>query len=157
MGFLDSLKEGAKKLADRVTGGYGKVEFEINKLDFRPGEEIQFTISIEATGELKAKRVLVHLHSQESTRVEVEVTKPEGTTQKEMKTYLETKNHEFEVHGPLEMKEGETKTITGRILIPGDCQPTFMGTHTTHEWTVEADVDVPMGKDLKSLKTITVR
>lgn len=157
MGFLDSIKDGAKKLADRVTGGYGKVEFEIDRLDYKPGEEIQFTISIEAKGELKAKRVLVHLHSQESTRVEIEVTKPDGASQKEMKTFLETKNHEFEVHGPLEMKEGETKTITGTILIPSDCQPTFTGKHTTHEWTVEADVDVPMGKDLKSLKKITVR
>jgi len=30
MGFFDALKEGAKKLTDRVTGGYGKITFNLN-------------------------------------------------------------------------------------------------------------------------------
>ena len=157
MGFFDAIKDGAKKLADRVTGGYGKIEFSIDKDVLKPGEQISFTMQVTATGELKAKRVLVNIDGTENVRVETEVKKPDGTTEREWKTFTEIRHHEFEVHGPLDMKEGQSQTITGTVSIPSDCQPTFQGKYTQHQWTVEADVDVPMGKDLKVIKNITVR
>jgi uncharacterized membrane protein len=157
MGFFDSLKEGAKKLADRVTGGYGKIEFSLDRQEVRPGEELPFTINVSATGELKAKRVLIHLRGEENTRVEIEVQEPDGTRRSDWRTFTNNREEELEVHGALEMKEGESKAITGSVKIPADCQPTYRGVLTQHEWVIEADVDVPMGRDLKEQKKIYVR
>jgi len=157
MGFFDALKEGAKKLTDRVTGGYGKIEFTIDRQEVKPGEELPYTIHVSATGELKAKRVLLHLRGEETTSVEVEIEDPDGTKRTDWRNFTNHREEEFEVHGSLEMKEGETKEISGKITIPADCQPTYRGVATQHEWTLEADVDVPMGKDLKEQKKIIVR
>lgn len=157
MGFFDAIKDGAKKLADKVTGGYGKIEFTIDKEVLRPGEDVSFTILVTATGELKAKRVLVNLDGTEHTRVEFEVTKPDGTKGTDWKVFTETRHQEYEVHGPLDMTEGQSETITGKITLPQDCQPTYHGKFTNHDWTLEADVDVPMGKDPKQTKNIVVR
>lgn len=159
MGFLDTLKDGAKKLADKVTGGYGKVDFTLGKNGvLSPGENLPYRIQIDATGELKAKRVMVRVRGTETVRVDMEIREPDGTTRHEQKIYTNTTaEHEFQVNGEFEMKEGECNVIENEIVIPTTCMPTYRGRLATHIWNVEADVDVPMGKDLKKSFEINIR
>lgn len=164
MGFFDALKEGAKKFANRVTGDYGEIEFSLGKTDVSPGEQIPYKIRVDAKGELKAKRILIRLRGLETCELDIEVNKIDedgvyhGDTRTERKTFT---NHsieeEIEVHGKLEMNEGESETYTGEVTVPEDAQPTYFGPLAKHEWSIEADVDIPWGKDLKETIKINVR
>lgn len=159
MGFLDALKDGAKKLADKVTGGYGKISFEMEKKEASSGEGLPFHIKVDATGELKAKRVVVRLRGTENCRIEIE-TPDENSSfpRRETKTFTNTTQElEIEVGGALEMKEGESKEYSGEFMVPGDCQPTYHGVIADHRWEIEADVDVPWGKDLKQSMEVFIR
>jgi hypothetical protein len=162
MGFLDKLKEGVKKVADRVTGGYGKIELTMDKTEFSPGGQLSFSAVILATGELKAKRVLLRLRGTESCDFEYSIDEKDADditqTRKVRQTHTEyTLDKEYELHGELSMKEGENLPIIQTITLPSDCKPTYMGIACKHQWTVVAEVDVPFGADLRSEKQITIR
>ena len=154
MGFFDGLKS----LTNRVTGGYGKMEFGVKTTNVSPGDELGYRIMIEATGELKAKRVVIWLKGVETTQMDVQVQDEDGYSRTNTETHTnQTLQEEFEVHGEIEMNEGETKTIKGTITIPENCEPTYHGIITNHEWVLEADVDIPWGKDLKQHKDLYIR
>lgn len=158
MGFFDALKEGAKKMADRVTGGYGEIGFEIDKTQVSPGDVIKAAVKVTAKGELKAKRVVVRLRGVETCRVDMSYEDEQGFKRTDTQVFTNnTKESEVELCGALEMKEGEVKTFEKEFPVPEDCQPTYYGPLTEHKWEIEADVDVPWGKDLKSAKEIMIR
>jgi hypothetical protein len=158
MGFFDTLKEGAKKMADRVTGGYGDISFEIDKNQVSAGDVIKAAIKVSAKGELKAKRVLVRLRGVETCKVDMTFEDEQGFKKTDSQVFTNTTmDNEFELCGALEMKEGEVQNYQKDLVIPPECQPTYYGPLCQHRWEIEADVDVPWGKDLKAVKEITVR
>ncbi len=154
MGFFDGLK----KLTDRVTGGYGKIELGVKSTDVAPGDTLGYRINIEATGDLKAKAVLLRLRGTEIARMEIQVQDENGMSRTNTESHTNTTYEQvFQVEGELDMKAGETKTIKGEITIPQECEPTYHGVITNHEWVLEADVDIPWGKDLKQSKDMRIR
>lgn len=154
MGFFD----GIKKLTDRVTGGYGKIDFGVKTTDVAPGDSLGYRINIEATGELKAKGVYLRLRGTETATMDVHEQDDDGMGRTVTETHSNTTlDQVFEVSGELEMQAGETKTIKGEITIPQECEPTYHGVITNHEWVLEADVDIPWGKDLKQSKNMHIR
>lgn len=163
MGFLDKLKEGVKKVADKVTGGYGKLEMMIDRTEFTPGEQVSISLVVNATGELKAKRVLVRLRGVETISYEVPVEEKDASGnvinhRNEKKTLAaETLMKEYEVHGELNMTEGQTQPIIQFITLPQECKPTYMGINCTHQWTLEGEIDVPWGADVRAKRDITIR
>ncbi|MCD4783658.1 MAG: hypothetical protein K8T10_07505 [Candidatus Eremiobacteraeota bacterium] len=164
MGFFDALKEGAKKFTNCVTGGYGEIEFSLGKTDVSPGERVPYKIKVDAKGELKAKRILLILRALETCELDIEVDEVDedkvshGNTRTERKTFTNYSIEEnIEVHGELEMNEGESETYSGEVTIPEAAQPTYFGPLARHEWSIEADVDIPWGKDLKKIIKINVR
>jgi hypothetical protein len=162
MGFLDKLKEGVKKVADRVTGGYGKIELTMDRTEFAPGDQLSFSAIVLATGELKAKRVLLRLRGVESCDFEhsIDEKDADGTTQtrKVRETHTEyTLDKEYELHGELNMKEGENLPLVQTVTLPSDCRPTYRGIACNHQWSVTAEVDVPFGADPRSEKQIIIR
>ncbi len=157
MGFFDALAEGAKKLTDRVTGGYGEITFNVDREQLSPGDSLGVEIDIKATGDLEAKRVLVRIRGKEKCTLHVKYQDEGGMSQTETHETTEyTMDKEFEVCGALKMSQSETKSIRETITIPDDCQPTYFGVNCEHKWEIEADVDVPWGKDLTKTKELYI-
>lgn len=158
MGFFDTLKQGAKNLANRVTGGYGKIEFLMDSHEASPGDRVPVQIKVDATGDLKANRVMLRLRGTENINVEIREQNEDGSTSGGRHNVSTcTQEEEYQISGAIEMKEGDSKTFSGEIIIPQNCQPTYQGISAIHTWTIEADVDVPMGKDLKQSYEIRIR
>lgn len=157
MGFFDSLKEGAQKLANRVTGGYGNILFEIGKDHLTPGEMLPFNITVTATGDLEAKRVVIYLRGTEDCEMTIRVNDGDSSRDEDHSISNKTMEQTFNIFGELKMKEGESKNFNGEIEIPADCLPTYIGPNARHTWTLEANVDVPWGRDLTQTMNIVIR
>jgi len=101
---------------------------------------------------------MIRLRGIETAQIEIEVQDEDGHSHTDTNTHTNTTlEKEFEIHGNLEMNEGESRTFKGEIRIPEECEPTYHGIITNHEWHIEADVDIPWGKDLKESKNLYIR
>ena len=61
MGFIKDVKDGAKGLADKVSGHYGEITLDVSSTEIYPGYKLGYNILIVATDRFKAKRVLLRL------------------------------------------------------------------------------------------------
>lgn len=158
MGFFDVLKDGAKKLSDRVTGGYGEIVFNIGKTEVRPGDGLPVRVDLKARGELKAEKIVIRLRGREKCTMEISYRDSNAILRKKRDTQTNyTGVTEFDLCGSFEMNEGETDDVKGMIQIPQNCQPTYYGVLSEHRWIVEAEVIIPWGKNLFGSKEVIVR
>ncbi len=132
----------------------GSIDLQLAKDIFQPGEEVEFTFTVNATGQVKGKQVAVRLRAREE--VYLSVTDEEGHTSTEQET-IETYKDDLQLSGPLEMEAGESASFEGRMRVPSNAQPTYEGKNASHRWYISAFVDIPMGKDIAEEQEIFVR
>jgi len=145
------------RIFDRLKGvaaAPGNIDLQLAKDIFQPGEELEFSFTVDATGQVKGKQVAVRLRAREEVRLSV--TDEEGHTSTEQET-TETYRDDLQLSGPLEMEAGESASFEGRMRIPSNAQPTYEGKNANHRWYITALVDIPMGKDIAEQQEIFVR
>lgn len=158
MGFFDTIKDGAKMLSDRVTGGYGEMVFNIDRNEASRGEPVMAMVNIKATGEIMAKRIIVRLAGQETCTMEISWRDHRLSLRKKRETQNRNTNHvEMELTGSFEMQKGETRTFEGSIEVPRNSQPTYYGVQAQHRWYVSAEVEIPWGKNLTGNREIFIK
>ena len=145
MGFFDKLKAGVKSLADRVTGGYGKITCTIkNPGDFRAGQKITLDILIESNGDLKMDNVKLLLRGDETTDLEDE----EAFEKFRCRHSEETLRKDCLIAPGFQLPAGETKSYTYEVELPADLKPTFAGRNIRNHYTLQARAAIPWGVDL---------
>lgn len=137
-----------------IAAAPGSIDLHLASDIFQPGEEVEFTFTVNATGQVKGKQVAVCLHAREEVRLSV--TDEEGHTSTEQET-TETYKDTLQLSGPLEMKAEESTSFEGRMRVPSNAQPTYEGQNANHRWYITAFADIPMGKDIAEEQEIFVR
>ncbi|MFP4498029.1 MAG: hypothetical protein ACLFQV_07440 [Vulcanimicrobiota bacterium] len=158
MGFFDAIKDGAKKLSNRVTGNYGQIILNTSVSELLPGTPLPYNIEVKATGELKAKKVYLKLKGIETCQVTVEYQ--DSNLAKRIRNHSEkntTREIVQQIEGALEMQEGKTRVFEGALEIPKQIQPSYDGVRAKHTWKLEAVLEVDWGKDLKSSTELFIR
>ncbi len=135
MGFFDKLKS----MKNAVTGGSAKVTLSIDGDDLEIGKPFAVHITAQAKADASPTAVYVLVRSSESTHA----TDDNGRISKEIVGEMEVYTARFDVEGPQEMKNGETYEWTAEITLDeDDCNPTYNGEIMSHEWEIQAGLDV---------------
>lgn len=137
-----------------IAAAPGSIDLQLAGDIFQPGEEVEFSFTVNATGQVKGKQVAVRLRAREEVRLSV--TDEEGHTSTEQET-TETHRDDLQLSGPLEMGAEESASFEGTIRVPSNAKPTYEGKNANHRWYITAFVDIPMGKDIAEQQEIFVR
>jgi hypothetical protein len=162
MGIFDKLKEDVLDITNLITGAKSPAEmqFEIDKDELIPGDIIHFEINIKAIEDFKSNKLVVRLKEIETTNLgllrttETEIEE-EKTKSNQLLTHLNFEE-EFPVYGEMNLKAGENKLISGEISLPRDSKPTYVGDVVTHQWEIEAYLEISGGRDVKEKMKIPV-
>jgi hypothetical protein len=164
MGFFNKLKQGFSQL----TGGNGNLQMQLDKQQVERGGSVNISLTLNATGELKAKSVGVEITGTETVKMQVPVAAvttsgtSSGTFPSEQQTEEQTQdsqtytNQQILDGAAFQMNVGESKQYTGVVQIPQGVQPTYKGVNAIHIWKIRAYADVPMGADISAESEIIV-
>lgn len=135
MGFLDKIK-GA---VSAVTGGGAKVTLEFRPPFAMPGEPVQVRVTATSTGgEIKSKGLYIDLRAVETVRVDKDEV---AGAERDVNCSRETFTQEIAISPAFVLAPNETKTFEGVVNLPANCQPSFTGKLTQHEWTIRGRVE----------------
>ncbi|MCA9791377.1 MAG: sporulation protein [Candidatus Eremiobacteraeota bacterium] len=151
MSFFSKISSSIKKVTDRVTGGYGKVEMHVGQ---RHAGILPVRVTLAATGELKADNIMLELHQSERFRYDEDRTVHDRhhVTWQEQSELSQSNHkvlHKVELSGELTMAEGETREFTAEIPVPDNLPGTAKGRHFELAHRLDLRVDIPWGVDLR--------
>lgn len=151
MSFFSKISSSIKKVTDRVTGGYGKVEMHVGQ---RQAGLLPVRVTLAATGELKADSIVLELHQSERFRYDEDRTvRDRHHVTWQEKSDLSQSNHKVlhkvELSGEITMAEGEQREFTAEIPVVEDLPGTAKGRHFELGHRLDLRVDIPWGVDLR--------
>ncbi len=148
MGLFDKLK-GAINF---VTGGGARVVLEIGPGNVVPGTPHPVRIHVSSTGgEVRATGLALDLAANErvhvpASRVHHGTTNQPGQHGSQLRGDVNLTHATFQqaipVSGPVNLAPNETKSFEATIVVPPHAQPTYIGHHCRHEWSVRARLEV---------------
>ena len=152
MGLFDKIARGVSGFV----GAGGDIDLRLNKDTFRRGEPVEFSFTINATNDVKARAVKVRLSAGERVQVEFREKQEDGSYETRTETGIEeTFKQEMQVGGAMDLIEGQSYDFSGSINIPPDVQPTYQGRNASHTWKFRAYVD-KSGTDIAAEQEIFV-
>ena len=131
-------------------GSFGGVAWhvELDRSVLLPGRLVSGRLVIRAERGIEARGLVVALIAEEHWRHRVTRQGPNNTTTTEVVTSREELLREpVQVHGPLQVAQGETWTATFEQPVPGMGPATLVADDAGLDWTFEAKLDIPGGID----------
>jgi SpoOM protein len=121
---------------------------ELNRTILLPGRLVSGRLVIRAERDVDARGVVVALIAEEHWRHRVTRQGRNNTTTTEVVTSREELLREpVQVHGPLQVPQGETWTATFEQPVPGMGPATLVADDAGLDWTFEAKLDIAGGMD----------
>ena len=121
---------------------------ELDRSILLPGRLVSGRLAIRAERAIEARGVVVALIAEEHWRHRVTRQGPNNTTTTEVVTSRDELLREpVQVHGPLQIAQGETWTATFEQPVPGMGPATLVADDAGLDWTLEAKLDIPDGID----------
>ena len=129
------------------SGGVGWY-VELDRSILMPGRLVSGRLVIRAERGIDARGVVVALIAEEHWRHRVTRQGPNNTTTTEVVTSrAELLREPVQVHGPLQLAQGETWTAAFEQPVPGMGPATLVADDAGLDWTFEAKLDIPGGID----------
>ena len=121
---------------------------ELDRSILLPGRLVSGRVSIRADRAIEARGVVVGLVAEEHWRHRVTTHGANGTTTTRVVTTREDLLREpVQVHGPLQIAQGETWTATFEQPVPGMGPATLVADDVGLDWAFEAKLDIAGGLD----------
>jgi hypothetical protein len=117
-----------------ITGGAAKVEISFPAIVF-PTMPIAVKIQIQATDDFVCTGVYVDVDGAENLSF-----RPANATA-DVSSSASTFRQAFSVGPGFALKKGETRELTGVVTLPKEAQPTYIGKHGKHTWTIQARLE----------------
>ena len=143
--------------------GKGKIEIQLDKYNYSPGETIQGNITLDLKKQLKARGVFVTLYGEKKVRQMSSTT--QGTSIQrvfEFKQPLDKageypptlKNYTFHIKIPSNILSGQApEGVLGNIVKAAQ----FLGGSSAMiQWYIDARIDIPMGIDVSRRVQINI-
>jgi hypothetical protein len=118
------------------------VRVKLDKRTYRRGETIEGTVEMTNNAGKTVRGIELKLYSNEHAEAEDE---EEDTTM-----------HEYKMDAPIEETSSSYVTARFQFTIPEDVDPTIRGTYFSHEWCLEAKVDIKNAKDMHTSVDISI-
>jgi hypothetical protein len=136
MGFLDKIKS-AKNF---VTGGGADIELEVGHGEV--GGSLPVTMRVRVGGAaLDVQRVYVVIRGLETVRMTVRDHDDPGDRDRIHET-AETFRQEVDIYSATQLEANSEHSWPFELTLPEDAQPSYYGQHATHEWQLQAALDV---------------
>jgi hypothetical protein len=157
--FFNSRKTSTiEKTPERVIQDPADISITMTSGEAYSGQEVQFDIRIDANEPFTANQLTLTLRELETSKVDVSKINNKKRRHEEARDIqiltLVNFEEEFPLHGDLKMAQGESRTFTGEVYFPREANPTYIGEMITHEWEVEALLEIPDGSVRKKKKII---
>src|SRR5690349_17502833 len=121
-------------LMNFITGGAAKVQITMPTIGF-PSLPIAIKILVTAEDDFECKNVFLDVSGTEQLQF-----RPQGA-QADVSSTSTTFRESFQVGPGFKLAKGESKEIAGVFLLPREAQPTYIGKHGKHTWTVQARLE----------------
>jgi hypothetical protein len=158
MFFNNRKNESTQKTMERIVRDPADISITMTGGEAYSGQEVKFDVKIDANEPITAHQLTLTLREIETSKVDVaKLTNKKRRHEEKKDIQILTQvnfEEEFPLHGDLQMSEGESRTFSGEVYFPREAKPTYIGEMVTHEWEIEALLEIPGGSLRKKRKII---